>query len=366
MTRPVNPRVVLTALAALTGLAFVPLTAVPSGGSDRSAPASLLGPDALHAQEPAAEVTRHVEAAREAAGDDHGALFNLICPLPEGPEGEAQRMDAPPTALPSLPGEEEWRTAPVQVFDNLYYVGQSAYSAWAVETSEGIIVIDAIFDYSVEDQIAGGLRELGLDPEDIRYVIVSHAHGDHIGGAAYLQEEFGARVVLSEADWELVEESDSDWPKPERDVVATNGQQIELGDVTVTLYVTPGHTPGTLSTVITGIREGDRTYTAASWGGTAFNFRGTEEFPRDYWLNAYAESAARFQDVVEESGAEVLIANHPRFDATTEKIPALQDRDSADPHPYVVGNETVARYLTVAEECARATQVAERGRPPGV
>ncbi|MFP3948361.1 MAG: MBL fold metallo-hydrolase, partial [Longimicrobiales bacterium] len=293
----------------------------------------LAGSGALAAQAPDGEVARHVDAAREAAGDQHGALFNLICPLPEGPEGEALQMDAAPTELPSIPGEEEWRTEPVQVFDNLYYVGQSAYSAWAIDTSEGIIVIDAIFDYSVEAQIADGLRELGLDPNDIRYVIVSHAHGDHVGGAAYLQEEFGARVVLAEADWELINRSDADWPKPTRDIVAENGQTIELGDVTVTLFVTPGHTPGTLSTVVTGIREGDDTHVAASWGGTAFNFRGTEEFPRDYWLDAYAESAEGFREVVREAAADVLIANHPRFDGTTEKIPALRDRDSTIPTP---------------------------------
>ena len=359
--RLVNSRVAGAALSALSALSVLFVLA-PLAGFGPAA----LGPAVLSAQTPDAPIAEHMSAAREAAGDDHGALFNLICPIPDGPEGEGQTMDAPPAALPSIPGEEEWRTEPVQVFDNLYYVGQSAYSAWAIETSEGIIVIDAIFDYSVQDQVAGGLRELGLDPNDIRYVIVSHAHGDHIGGAAWLQEEFGARVVLSEADWELAERSESDWPKPERDIVAENGQTIELGDVTVTLFVTPGHTPGTLSAVVTGIREGDDTHVAASWGGTAFNFRGTEEFPRDYWLSAYAESAERFRQVVREVEADVLIANHPRFDATTKKVPALRDRGSDDPHPYVIGTERVANYLTVAEECARATQIAERGRPPGV
>jgi metallo-beta-lactamase class B len=52
----------------------------------------------------------------------------------------------------------------VKVFDNLYFVGQTEYSAWAVTTSEGIIVIDTIWDYSVEDEIVGGLTKLGFDP----------------------------------------------------------------------------------------------------------------------------------------------------------------------------------------------------------
>ena len=55
----------------------------------------------------------------------------------------------------------------MKVFDNLYYLGQSEYSAWAVTTSAGIIVIDALFDYSVEDEIVNGLTKLGLDPKNI-------------------------------------------------------------------------------------------------------------------------------------------------------------------------------------------------------
>jgi metallo-beta-lactamase class B len=67
-------------------------------------------------------------------------------------------------------------------------VGQTEYSAWAIPTSEGIIVIDALYDYSVEPQIADGLRKLGYDPSDIKFVIVSHlaqaASGDYRGGRA--------------------------------------------------------------------------------------------------------------------------------------------------------------------------------------
>ena len=321
-----------------------------------------LSADSLLAQAADVEIAEHINTAREAAGEDHGRLFNRICPLPSGPEGDAVRLPASPGGLPGLPGQEEWRTSPVKVFDNLYYVGQTEYSAWAVTTSEGIIIIDAVYDYSVEAQIAGGLRELGLDPEDIRYVIISHAHGDHVGGAAFLQREFGARVVLSEADWGLIEASDASWPKPTRDIVATDGQEIRLGDVTITLHVTPGHTPGTLSTVISPIRDGDETHVAAAWGGTAFNFRGTPAFPRDYWLNAYAESAVRFRNVVRNTGADVLIGNHPGYDGTPVKIPALAERGEGDAHPYVIGNDGVRRYVTVAEQCARATQLAERGR----
>jgi hypothetical protein len=67
-------------------------------------------------------------------------------------------------ARPGPPDPATWHAEPVKVFDNLFYVGEKEYSAWAVNTSDGIIIIDTIFDYSVEDEIAGGLKKLGLDP----------------------------------------------------------------------------------------------------------------------------------------------------------------------------------------------------------
>ena len=68
----------------------------------------------------------------------------------------------------------------------------------------------------------------------------------------------------------------------------------------------------------------------------------------------YTDSAERFRDIVEETGADVLIANHTNFDGSKTKIPALATRQPGDPHPYVVGTDTVARYVTVAHECAQA------------
>lgn len=296
------------------------------------------------------ELDSHIERARAAAGDEHAALFDLLCPV------DLNLARGLPAGLPATPGAEEWKTAPVRVFDNLFYVGQTEYSAWAVDTGDGLIVIDALYDYSVERSVADGLRELGYDPNDIRYLIVSHGHGDHVGGAAHIQREYGARVVMSEADWELVEGSSASWPKPTRDIVAEDGTRIELGDVTVDLYLTPGHTPGTLSSIISPVKQGGEEHVAAAWGGTAFNFRGSAEFPRQYWLQQYEQSARHFADAVRRSGADILIANHPRFDRTPVKVPEL---GRAGENPYVIGTERVLRYLTVAEDCAAATALAE-------
>ena len=109
--------------------------------------------------------------------------------------------------------------------------------------------------------VSGGCK-LGVDPARIKYVLVSHGHSDHAGGAKLLQDRFGARVIMSAADWDLIGRNTQAWPKPKRDMVATDGQRLTLGDTTLTLYLTPGHTPGTISTLIP-VRDQGRPHIAA-------------------------------------------------------------------------------------------------------
>lgn len=298
----------------------------------------------------------HVERARAAANGPGATLFTL-CPAVPG-------IVAPTVANPPFPpvaGRPTWYAEPHKVFDNLYWVGQTEYSSWALTTSAGIIVIDAIFDYSVEAEVADGLKKLGLDPAAIKYVIISHAHSDHSGGARYLQEHFGAKIILSEADWDLLARSGGNSLKPQRDIVATDGYKVTLGDAAVTLYLTPGHTPGTLSSIFQVTDNGQK-HTVAAWGGTAFNFTITPDKPREYWFDTYIHSAERFRDIVKQSGADVMVANHTNFDMSKVKLPALATRRAGEPNPYIVGSQGIADYLTVAAECARAAQFAARGR----
>lgn len=302
------------------------------------------------AQSPA-DVERHIAAAKTAAGSDHLGLFDRICTearsiaAPRAGGAGARPGGAGRQAGP--PARESWHAEPVKVFDNLYFVGMTEYSAWAVTTTDGIILIDAIYDYSVEDEVVEGLKKLGLDPAQIKYVVVSHGHGDHAAGAKYLQEKYGARLVMSAADYDLLDRQNPAW-KPKRDIVATDGYKLTLGDTTLTLYLTPGHTEGTISTLVP-VRDGGRQHLAAAWGGTAFNFG-----PNKDRLGMYIKSAARFRDIVQKAGADVLIANHTNFDGSKTKLPLMAKRRSGDPNPYVIGNDAVRRYVTVAHECAQA------------
>ena len=212
---------------------------------------------------------------------------------------------------------------------------QSEFSAWAITTSQGIILLDAIYDYSIEAEVDEGLRKLGLNPADIKYVIVSHGHLDHAGGAKFLQEKYGARLLMSAADYDLLDQQNPAW-KPKRDMVVTDGYRLTLGDTTLTLYLTPGHTDGTISTIIP-VRDGGRQHTAAAWGGTLFNFG--PNLPR---LEAYAQSAARFRDIVGKANADVILSNHTVYDGSKTKLPAVKARTAGQPHPYVVGHQVGA------------------------
>ena len=307
-------------------------------------------------------VEAHVAAARTAAGSEYQALADRLCtppkPAPPAPTPPQPRAPGPPP-------RSTWYAKPAKVFDNLYFVGQTEYSAWAVVTSDGIIVIDPIFDYSVEEEVVNGLRTLGFDPSAIKYVLISHAHSDHVGGASYLQDRFNAKVIMSEADWALLDSTTTSWRKPRRELVATDGQRLTLGDTTLTLHLTPGHTLGTISTFIP-LRDGSARHVAAYWGGTAFNWVTnrrayiTPDRPDSFWFNHYIESAVRFRNLARSAGADVMLSNHTAFDGSKTKLPALAARRAGEPHPYVVGQASVARYLTVAEECARAASLRVR------
>lgn len=318
---------------------------------------------AVFGAQPAVDsVDAHVAAARSAAGSEYAALADRLCipPVPPPPSPVAAQP-----RTPGAPPRDAWYAKPVKVFDNLHFVGQTEYSAWAVVTSDGIIIIDPIFDYSVEAEVVDGLRTLGFDPAAIKYVLISHAHYDHVGGASYLQDRFNAKVIMSEADWSLLERTTSSWRKPKRDLVATDGQRLTLGDTTLTLHLTPGHTLGTISTLIP-VRDGSARHVVAYWGGTAFNWitnrRGyiTPDRPDSFWFQQYIQSAVRFRQLAGAAGADVIVSNHTAFDGSKTKLPALATRRTGDPHPYVVGPDSVARYLTVAEECAKAARLRAR------
>jgi len=308
--------------------------------------AALIGLGGAAAQAPSDNIEAHLAAAKAAAGFDFTGTLARVCIAPQTGPG---RDVAPGPA----PARDTWITDPAKVFDNLYFVGTKFHSAWALTTSDGIILIDTLYDYASEEAIVGGLRKLGLDPASIKYVLITHGHGDHVGGAKLMQDRFKPRLVMGAPDWESIERSVNQYPngKPKRDIVAMDGQKITLGDTSVTLIATPGHTPGTFS-MLFQVKDNGTPLTVAYNGGTAFNF--VNDVPH---FDTYIASQRKMAEAAARANATVLMTNHSEFDNAVTKIRLMAARKPGEPHPYTIGREAVARYFKVTDECAQVARL---------
>lgn len=241
---------------------------------------------------------------------------------------------------------------PTQVFDNLYFVGNRQVASWVLATDDGLILIDAMnTNDQAETIITAGIRQLGLDPEQLRYLIITHGHGDHYGGQQYLVEHFAPRIIMSEAEWVELEKPFQEifsprWgPAPSRDVAVQDGDSLTLGDTRIDFFVTPGHTPGTLSLMFPVEHRGER-YQALLWGGTGLNFG-----PRIERIRQYSASAQRVAQHAQQVGVEVFLSNHPRRDNSVERLAALPVDDGGS-HPFIDSNAMGA--LTLLRDCTAA------------
>lgn len=241
-----------------------------------------------------------------------------------------------------------------RVFDNIFHIGFNWVGTWLVVTNEGLILIDALNNAEeAETILVPAIRELGFDPAMLRYVVVTHGHGDHFGGARYLQDTFGARVVLAEADWALMESrpaaAATRLPAPVRDVVAADGQALTLGDTTLTIVHTPGHTPGTISLVIPARWEG-RTHYLTLAGGSAM--------PTSVAAVAtYLDSFHKLWNAGRAADAAGVLSTHAFMHGAIEKLEAMRRRRAGDPNPFILGADNYARFMESQSECVTANLV---------
>ena len=307
-----------------------------------------------------AEIRAAVDSAKQAAGFQwQGALVRTCLQPPQiGAENTSDTVPGYISKPGSAPARSAWYADPAKVFDDFYFVGGRIHSAWALTTSEGIILFDTIFPYNSEELIVGGLKKVGLDPTTIKYVIITHGHGDHIGGAEMLQKEFGAKVVMGGPDWDAVEKYPNRFKTmaPKREIVATDGMKITLGGKTVTLWLTPGHTQGTISFTTT-VRDSGKPVNIVSSAGVATSFINNRPDPGIKNFQIYLDSQKKIAAKAAETNATVLISNHSEFDDAVDRNRMLAGR-ATGPHPYEVGAESVQNFFKVVQGCARAAQIA--------
>jgi metallo-beta-lactamase class B len=306
---------------------------------------SVLAGQALDAPD-STDATAHVEKAKKIAGSTWAAEARFFCLVP--------RPNSPTDPL----------IEPTKLFDNVYAIGRSGTVVYAITTPDGIILIDSGYASEVESVLMVGMKKLGLDAARIKYLIVTHGHGDHFGGAAFLQEHYGVRVVLSEPDWNLMLNPPAPPPgkappgppvaPPKKDLVAEEGQPITLDGEKVWPVMIPGHTPGSMG-LIFDVTEGGKQHVAGLFGGTILL---PGNIP-DQGLQQYLRSIDHFKEMARQFKVDVELQNHPLYDDFEQRLAKLRDRKPGASNPFIVGQTNYAKFLDVMAECTQA-QIARR------
>jgi metallo-beta-lactamase class B len=309
----------------------------------------------ISAQQSPTTIDGLVSAAKAAAGTDWPGTFTRLCIPP--PPGQARGGGAPArgaaAGTPATPPRERWHAEPAKVADNLYFVGTKVHHSWALVGNEGIILIEALYHYAVADEVTGGFKKLGLDINKVKYAVMSHAHGDHDGGAAYLQDSIpGLRLLYGAPDWDAIDKlADRAGGKPKRDMVATDGMKVSVGDASIQIVTMPGHTPGTLSYLFE-IKDNGKPLRVAYVGGTAIPFDGTPAY-----YDQYIASSQKMAKAAADYGATIVLSNHTEFDNGYYKAHTAANRAAGESNPFDVGRDSVSRYFTVVQNCATAAKL---------
>jgi metallo-beta-lactamase class B len=293
------------------------------------------GQPALKPDSPQAQAD--LEKAKAIAGSTWALEEHVICDLPT----------IPPAVDPG----------PQKLFDNLYAI-PGTYSAangviYVVKTSAGLLQIDTGSRKDVETIYLAGMKQLGLDPADVKIIIIAHGHGDHFGGAPYIQEHYHPQIYMSASDWDYMQlvpppqqgQAQANIP-PKVDKFVTDGEPIVLGDVKVTPVLIPGHTPGSLG-LIFPVKEGGKTHMVGIVGGGMLP-QGTPD-----QMRVFLHSLAQFEDWAKKMKVDVELQNHPIMDGFADRLKVLQARKPGEPNPFVVGQENYSKFLQVMYQCVQ-------------
>jgi metallo-beta-lactamase class B len=231
-------------------------------------------------------------------------------------------------ARPAPIGAKSWAepTEPFQIAGPIYYVGTLGICVYLITTPAGHILLSGGLP-GTTPLLEASIRKLGFKPEDIRILLISHAHFDHVGTLAEMQKLTGAQVEVMEADVALLKSGGKiDYLFAKKDEyhftgvntkkVLRDGDTVTLGDVTLTAHLTPGHTPG-CTTWTTTIRAAGHPYAVVFADGTGIN-PGTK-FVKDPSYSGIADDYRKTFRVLESLHPDIFLAFHvERFDMATK------------------------------------------------
>ncbi|MBQ9922064.1 MAG: MBL fold metallo-hydrolase [Clostridia bacterium] len=222
---------------------------------------------------------------------------------------------------------------PFRIFGNLYFVGTSPASTHLIDTGDGLIVIDPGYPQSLYIVI-NNICELGFKIKDIKCIVITHGHYDHLGAARALKELTGAKTFIGKEDVTYANGTeDLTWAKElgteyyeqfEPDVLISHGDVIELGNVKILCKDAPGHTPGTKAFFF-DVTDGDKTLRAAMHGGVGMNSM-KKQFLDKYGLSTEIREkfVPAIQSFIDEK-VDILLGNHVGNNDTVGKSMKITD-----------------------------------------
>ena len=253
---------------------------------------------------------------------------------------------------------------PFRIVGNIYYVGARNIAAYLIATPQGHILIDTGMT-EMHDAITSGVERLGYTVSDIRILLASHAHFDHIDGHAPMQRRTGAQVMAMSGDAEALETGHDTsalgaigWEPVPVSRRLKDGDTVTLGGTTLRAIHAPGHTQG--ATIwMTTVEEDGRGYGVAFLTTTTPN-PGVPLFDNPRHANVIDDTRKTFQKLKAEREPDIVLVGHPEamFARTMERM-----RRSERPHPLLNGADAWTRQLATAEAEFERRLARERLRP---
>ena len=235
--------------------------------------------------------------------------------------------------------KEPWKgyVKPFKIFGNLYFVGTEPASTHIIDTGDGLIMLDSGYQQSLY-LVLHNMHLLGLNPLDLKYILHTHGHIDHMGATRALIELTGAKTFIGREDGEIVNGSvDLSYAKElgmefteifEPDVLIDDGDIIKLGNTKITAKATPGHTKGAMSYFF-DVSDGERVKRAGHHGGMGINTM-CREFLDKYGLSYECrDNFAAAMDRLKDEPCDIFIGNHMQHNKTKEKY-LLMEKGDAD------------------------------------
>ncbi len=248
-----------------------------------------------------------------------------------------------------LRGEASQPVEPYKVIGNIYYVGAVNISSHIIVTPEGLILLDT----GTQEMLPGirtNLEKLGYTLQDVKIILSSHAHWDHVEGHAAIKELSGATVMAVGEDAAAISSGiDSSaagaqgWNPTEVGRVLEDGDKVTLGGVTMQAHWTPGHTKGCTAWTTT-VEEDGKSYSVVFVGGTGIN-RGVKLLNNKRHPSIVEDYARTFR-VLKDLPADVFLAQHPSMYGMEEKLKQLKAGATANPF---VDPEEYQRFLVEEE-----------------